>query len=215
MKVNFGENREFYLDYLFRITDGDSPFQLGSWSKDNPKENASNEIYVSPVIYSWASHYFKSKSDRIFAIKRPKTLSTKTMCCGINSHYHYCHNHRKDLLPKLVAAILKHDYSDPELKSMFKEHEERVKKRFGKHLKEMKGGLYMASLKEFDSTHPHDAYPEIIIPAQNLIKCSWEELEHLGKGIFKGKKSKKIFKLEQSLPKYGDRFDKPDNKSEG
>ena len=75
----------------------------------------------------------------------------------------------------------------------------------------MKGGLYLGTLGEFDSNHPKDSYPEIIIPANILKGCSWEELEHIGKGVFKGKKTKKIFRLEQKIPKYGDRYNKPDS----
>lgn len=197
--------RVFYQEYLFRITDSISPFSYGSWSKDNRPLTATDEIYVSPCIYAWVNHYFNKNDERIFAIERP-VLSKDTMCCGINSHYNYCHNHCPSLLPKLREAILKHDYSDPDLKKMFKEHERRVMARFGKKLSQMKGGLYMGTLGEFDKNHPKDAYPEIIIKLDEIRSCKFEELDYIGKGVFVGKKSKKHFELEQELPKYGDRY---------
>lgn len=222
MKVNFGisiENKtesktgvgNFYPNYLFRITSGNSPLQFGSWSDVNPLDNATGEIYVSPCMYSWIGHYFKSETDRIFAISRPGTLSKLTMCCGINSHYHFIHTKYPKYIPKMKKAVINHDYKDKDLQRLFKEHSERVMKRFGKKLSEMKGGEYLGTLDEFDHNHPKDAYPEIIIDPRLLNGCSWEELEHLGKGVFKGKKSKKTFRLEQSIPNPGERYTKPDS----
>lgn len=214
MKVNFGKTDsadKFYVEYVFRITDGNNPLKSGSWSKDNPLENATDEIYISPVIYSWIGHYFKNETDRIYAIKRPKNLTGTTMCCGLNSHYHFIHTKHPELLKKMRDAVINNDYSDKQLQKAFKEHEQRVLKRFGKKLSEMKGGLYLGTLEYFDKYHPKDAYPEIIISSKLLKGCEWEELEHLGRGVFKGKKSKKTFRIEQTISSYGDRYKKPDS----
>lgn len=199
---------KFHTDCLFRITTGSTPFKDGgSWSAQNVGvEERDPSVYVTPVLYTWIKHYFESDNDRIFVLERPKDLTADTMCCGLNSHYHFCYTKHPELLAKMTTAVLTKKFNDPELKKMFAEHEARVLKKFGKKLSELKGGLYLATLGEYDATHPKDAYPEIIINPKRLEKCKWEELIYLGGVKFKGKKTGKIFSIEQPLPKYGKRY---------
>ena len=174
------EQPQFYPEYLFRITSGagTNPFIPGASSQTlDLGKNKSIYLYFSPVLYSWIRHWFENAGDKLYAIVRPKTLPSDLMACGLNSHYHYCFTKRRDLLPKMVKAILTKDYKDPELQKMFKEHESRVMQKFGKKLSEMKGGEYLATLQEFDTLHPANAYPEIIMDPKLLAGCKWEELE--------------------------------------
>ena len=198
----------YYPEYVFRVADGRTPFLPGSWSKSNELSNPGPKslLYFSPVLYSWIHNWFNNESNRVFAILRPKKLSKDTMCCGVNSHYHYCFTKCPQLLPKLVEAIKTKNYRDTEIQKMFKEHEDRVMKRFGRKLRDMKGGEYMATLCEYDATHPLNAYPELILSIDTFSGCKWEELEYVRSNIFRGKASKKIFRIEQTLPKYGIRY---------
>ena len=198
---NNNPHNVFYPGYVFRITAGNTPFVPGSWSKNStiPRLGPSDTLYFSPAIYTWVKHVFTNKDDKLYAIQRPKSLTPDTMCCGINSHYHFCVTKHPELLSKLENAIRTKNYNDPALKKMFQEHEQRVQARFGKKLSAMKGGEYMGTLGEFDSNHPVDSYPELILKIGMFSSCKWEELVYKGDDKFIGKKSKKLFKIEQTI----------------
>ena len=138
--------------YFFRITPGKTPFHVGSAAKDMGfSGKIKDDIYVSPALYPWIHKYFNNEDNNVFVIQRPSNINPLTMCCGINSVYHYVYlNKDKKIVSYVEDRIIHHDFKDKVILELTKELNERVKKRFGKTLKEMKGGTYLGTLMDWD-----------------------------------------------------------------
>ena len=195
------------MKYLFRITPGKTPFHVGSAAKDMGfTGKIKDDFYVSPALYPWIHKYFNNEDNNVFAIERPN-LSPLTMCCGINSVYHYVYcNKDLETINFVKDCIIKKKFKHPRLVSLINELEGRVKKRFGKTLKQMKGGTYLGTLADWDKHPVKEGYPEIIMKIKDLKGCKWEQLDYIKKDLFVGQKSKKEFRIEFPLDKYGLRY---------
>ena len=200
------------MKYLFRITPGKTPFHVGSAAKSYGYEGGrlSKNVYVSPALYSWINHYFNHEDDRVFAIERPSNMNPITMCCGINSVYHYVYTNKdEETITYVQNCIIHHDFKNKVILELTNELNERVKRKFGKTLKQMKGGTYLGTLMDWDRKPVKDAYPEIILEDVRIIRgCKWEELEYIKDRLFIGKQSGKEFMIEYPLDKYGLRYRK-------
>jgi len=196
--------------YLFRVAPGKTPFSVGTASRTDDigwKGRLTDTIYVAPCMYSWIRHWFNNEDDHLFAIKRPSNLNPLMMCCGINSHYHYCYVHHKELVPKFEKCVITHNYNDPDIQDLIKEHDKRSKERFGSDYRtRLKGYEYHATLHEWDQHHPSDGHPELILNPNLLRNCEWEELLYVKRDIFVGKESGLTFQIEHKLPKYGIKY---------
>lgn len=196
--------------YLFRITPGKTPFHVGSAAKDMGfTGKIKDDIYVSPALYPWIHKYFNNEDNNIFAIERPSNMNPLTMCCGINSVYHYVYCH-KDLetVNFVKDCVIRKNFKHPRLLKLIDELNEKVKKRFGKTLKQMKGGTYLGTLMDWDKHPVKEGYPEIIMKIKELRSCKWEQLDYVKGDLFVGQKSGNKFKIEFPLDKYGLRYKK-------
>lgn len=196
--------------YLFRVAPGKTPFHVGTSAKEmgfNGK--IKDDIYVSPALYPWIHKYFNNEDNNVFAIERPSNMNLLTMCCGINSVYHYVYCHKDQKTRDFVKdCVIKKNFKHPRLIELINELNERVKKRFGKTLKQMKGGTYLGTLMDWDNHPVKDGYPEIIMKIKELRGCKWEQLDYVKEDFFVGQKSGNKFKIEFPLDKYGLRYKK-------
>ena len=196
--------------YLFRVTPGKTPFHVGTSAKDMGfSGRIKDDIYVSPALYPWIHKYFNNEDNNVFAIERPSNMNPLTMCCGINSVYHYVYTNKDDEVVSYVEdRIAHHDFKNKVILELTKELNERVKKRFGRTLKQMKGGTYLGTLMDWDKHPVKEGYPEIIMKIKELRGCKWEQLDYVKEDLFVGQKSGNKFKIEFPLDKYGLRYKK-------
>ena len=196
--------------YFFRVAPGKTPFHVGTSAKEiGFTGKIKDDIYVSPALYSWIRKYFDNEDNNVFAIERPSNMNPLTMCCGINSVYHYAYVH-KDLETRNFVrdCVIRKNFKHPRLLELINELNEKVKKHFGKTLSQMKGGTYLGTLMDWDKHQTKDAYPEIIMKIKELRGCEWEQLDYVKGDLFIGQKSCNKFKIEFPLDKYGLRYKK-------